>query len=485
MIRTLVLGGPGAGKTERLLAVFEAALDRGVAPDRIAFVTFTRGAAKEALDRACAKFRLSPPDLPHVRTLHSLAFRALGLKRSDVLGEEHLKELADATGEMLEGSSDPDAPATRMNAHSLITVDGYARATLKPLEEAWRDHGGNLDWYRLLRFSKALAIYKEERGLLDFSDMLSEYAKLGAPLPIEVAIVDEAQDLTMLQWSVVDHAFSGAKELWVGGDDDQSVHRWAGAAEDHLMALDWPREIIPLSHRLPRAIFTFAGEILGRLSRRFEKPSEAAPRDGSVSWLAAPGNADLRKGDWLLLGRTRHQLSSLAAVARDQGVFYRLKGASSVKVEDARAIRAWETLRAGRTVEAADAAAAIRASGRTIAELSEDRPWSRKDFPGVDFGPIWHDALSKIALEDRSYILSALRRGEKLAEEPRVRIETMHGSKGAQAENVLMLTDMSPRVWRGYELDPDSEHRVFYVGATRASERLFPVAPQTAWGYPL
>ncbi len=256
--RLLFLGPPGAGKTTRLLSVMEHALEQGVPPHRIAFNTFTRGAAEEARLRACEKFGLTPGDLPNFSTLHSMCFRALGLRRKDVLGEAHLKELADATGELWDGgSTDPDAPAQRMNAHSLMTVDGYARATCQPLHKAWEDHGGNLDWFRLKRFADALELYKRDRGLLDFTDMLGQYLTAGQPINADVCIIDEAQDLTLLQWRVAMHAYQAAAQVYAAGDDDQSVHRWAGAAEDHLLSLDWQHEVLPLSYgcRAPCLIF--------------------------------------------------------------------------------------------------------------------------------------------------------------------------------------------------------------------------------------
>ena len=485
--RTLVLGPPGTGKTERLLTVMEQALERGVPPHRIAFSTFTKGAVGVAVARVCEKFNLTEGDLPHFRTLHSLCFRALGLRRREVMGAGHLRELAEATGEMIdEGTADPDAPATRMNAHSLLTVDGYARATCRTLRQAWEDHGANLDWFRLKRFADALALYKQERGLVDFGDMLARYVAEGAPLDVDVAILDESQDLTMLQWRVAGLAFAAAQELWAAGDDDQSIHRWAGAAEDHLLSLDWHRETLPLSYRLPRAVHAFAQRISARISRRWDKPFAPADREGKVEWVGGAGEANLRGGQWLLLARTRHQLAALAAEARGQGVLYAVKGAPSAKAAHVKAIRAYEALRAGKHVVADEMEAAIGGMGlQPPADFDAERTWHRRDFPAADFRPIWHDALTGIPLEEREYLLVCLRRGEKLGAPPRVRIDTMHGAKGDQEDNVVLLTDMTPRVQRGYELDPDSEHRVFYVGATRARHNLYCIAPQGAYGYPL
>ena len=200
MKKTLVLGGPGAGKTTRLLRVMEAAIERGVAPDRIAFVAFTNAAADEARERACKRFSLEPMQLPYFRTIHSLAFRELGLKRGDVLGDDHLEKISELTGELRGlGAAPEEGPVAGMSADPLITLDQYARTTRRSLREAWVDHGGELDWFRLKRFVDAYEAYKADLELLDFTDLLERYVSLALPpVPVEVAIVDEGQDLSLL-----------------------------------------------------------------------------------------------------------------------------------------------------------------------------------------------------------------------------------------------------------------------------------------------
>ena len=482
MRHTLVLGGPGAGKTKRLLDVMDAALARGVPPSRVAFVTFTNAAEDVARSKAMEKFGLVEKDLPYFRTIHSICFRELGLNHNDVLGDEHLALLGELTGELFTGDADPNSPAAGRNADPLLTIDHYARTTRVTLRQAWEDHGGDLDWFRLQRFCAAYKLYKDDHDLLDFTDMLERYidARL-PPVPIEVAIVDEYQDLTPLQIEVVGRAFAGATELWVAGDDDQSVHRWAGAAEDHLLGLTYPRELLALQHRLPRAIFDLSQQIVHRIGRRFPKDSRSSDRAGEVNWLARPDEVDLSSGSWLMLARTRSMLTDLAAIAREQGVVYEMKGRSAVNLEHVAAIQAHERLRAGGSV-AADAAARVMRAAGLRREIDELMTYDAAAL-GYDARPIWHDALTRIPLDDREYYLACLRRGEKLTAPARVRIETIHGAKGAEAENVLLQTDLSYRTQRGFELDPDSEHRVFYVGVTRASERLFPVAPQGAYKY--
>lgn len=481
MKRTLVLGGPGAGKTHYLLQIMEKALRRGVDPGRVAFVSFTNAAVDEARERACKLFGLTPKDLPYFRTTHSLCFRELGMHRNDVVSEEHLGEVAELTGELFTGELS-DGPALGRNADPLLTLDHYARTTLQSLRDAWQEHGSDVEWFRLLRFSDAYRQYKTDNDLSDFTDMLDNYVNSSLPaISVDVAIVDEMQDLTQLQHRVVEKAFSTTSELWVAGDDDQSIHRWAGAAEDYFFSLPFERVVLPLSHRLPFEIFNLSQTVVARIKKRFAKQQSSSKPGGRVEWLGSSDEIDLRAGQWLMLARTRGQLRPLVEVAREQGVIYRVKGRSSVDEEHVSAIVAHEGLRAGRRLEGTECLRAMQAAG-VNRPVDETRTYTAAEL-GYDASPIWHDALIRIPLDDREYYLACRRRGEDLTSSPRVRIETIHGAKGLEAESVVMSTDMNFRAQRGYELDPDSEHRVLYVGLTRASQCLQLLAPQTAYGY--
>ena len=96
---------------------------------------------------------------------------------------------------------------------------------------------------------------------------------------------------------------------------------------------------------------------------------------------------------------------------------------------------------------------------------------------------IWHEALTRIPLEDRETYIAMLRRGESLTKPPRVNINTIHAVKGGEADNVLLLSDMTYRTAEGYNVNPDNEHRVFYVGVTRAKKTLHIIEQQESAGY--
>lgn len=450
--RTLVLGPPGTGKTTHLLEEMDKRLQRGIPPSRIAFISFTRAAVREAKERACEKFGFVESELPFFRTLHSLCFYQLMMRNHDVFGDEHMLRLAELTGEELTGKVELEAPTLGDRGDALLFLDQYARNAEMTIRDAWHLHGTEVEWPRLKRFVEAYTNLRHAFDLHDFTDMLSRYANEGAPVDVDFVLVDEAQDLTPLQWRVVWRAFASAPELIVAGDDDQGIYAWAGASAKALLAFQGEKRILSQSYRLPRAIWQVAGSISGRIMERYEKPFSPHPtRIGEVDWLAHPEDADLTelngKGElpkWLLLARTRRQLPGLATLAREQGVVYRMGGKSSVSPTHVEEIREYERYRGG--------------------DMSL---------------PMWHDALTTIPVEEREYLLSCLRRDKRaLTDPPRVRIETIHGAKGLEADRVLLLTDLNSRIEKGMENDPDAENRVLYVAVTRAKEKLHPVMAQ-------
>ena len=485
MTHTLILGGPGTGKTATLLTRVERYLATGVPPHEIAFVTFTRAAASEAKERACRQFGLSFEQLPYFRTIHSLCFHGAGARRAEILKREHLAELTALTGEEFpwqHGELDEGLPGPNdVTGEHLLHLEQLARVTQTDLKDIWRLHAADIDWFRLKRFADAYSLFKQDSALLDFTDLLERYGAAGYPVPVSAAIIDEGQDLTRLQWRAVERAFKNVNDLLVAGDDDQSIHEWAGAAVAHFLDLPYQQEHLGHSHRLSQSILVTANAIAARMQRRYPKPLTADSRIGLVERLGSIEQAPLEQGEWLILARTRHMVREIAGLLEQRGLLYASRGASSVDAKHARAIRAYESLRAGKQVPHDDAAlVSVALAWPGTVPYREYIGSSDIDWP---LDKIWHDALIGIPLAKREYYLSCRRAGERLLATPRIRLETIHGSKGLEAPNVLLFTDITERIERGMEAAPDAEHRVFYVGATRAREALYIVEPQGNRGY--
>ena len=234
----LILGGPGCGKTFHLLSEMDRELESGVKPSEIAFVAFTRKAAHEARDRAMRKFGLSEEDLPYFRTLHSLAFRQLRLSPTEVMTDRDFKAL----GESLDldfGKIDEELgiASTDSDAGRQLYIESLARLTLRPLKSVVEDFKNTVRFEEVDLLSRALQNYKTSRKLLDFTDMLAQFVRNGECPRFKVVFVDEAQDLSPLQWLVVERLVYGADRVYFAGDDDQAIYEWSGADVKYFLNL--------------------------------------------------------------------------------------------------------------------------------------------------------------------------------------------------------------------------------------------------------
>jgi len=96
----------------------------------------------------------------------------------------------------------------------------------------------------------------------------------------------------------------------------------------------------------------------------------------------------------------------------------------------------------------------------------------------------WHEALTKIDIDTKNYILNALRRGDNV-KHPRIKVSTIHSMKGGECDNVLVIPELSYAAYKTYLQNPSIEHRVFYVAVTRAKQSLHIMEPNSELYYEL
>jgi superfamily I DNA/RNA helicase len=68
--------------------------------------------------------------------------------------------------------------------------------------------------------------------------------------------------------------------------------------------------------------------------------------------------------------------------------------------------------------------------------------------------------------------------GEQLNKDPRILLSTIHGVKGGESSNVVLLTDLSRKTQKNMDRFSDDENRLFYVGATRTKDHLHIIRPK-------
>jgi superfamily I DNA/RNA helicase len=91
---------------------------------------------------------------------------------------------------------------------------------------------------------------------------------------------------------------------------------------------------------------------------------------------------------------------------------------------------------------------------------------------------IWHEALTKIGEDKRNYIIALLRRGTRITGKASIKLSTIHGAKGGEADNVLLMLDLTTKFAKDYNKNSDDINRLLYVGITRAKQALHLVLPK-------
>ena len=190
------------GKTHTLLNRLDAHLDAGTLPDRIAFLTFTRRARREALERVEKRFNLHAKDLPYFTTIHALAFKGMKLKEGDVLDKDSIGKFGKIIGMKFTETRFSEQLSEGINVETqegdyYLSLIELARLQGTPIETMWRRQTGvKPEWEKVDWFVRTYEAFKQEHGLLDFTDVLVQYAKKGEALELDAGFIDEAQDLS-------------------------------------------------------------------------------------------------------------------------------------------------------------------------------------------------------------------------------------------------------------------------------------------------
>ena len=213
----VLLASAGSGKTRRLIEEVAKELETRRA-EEIAFVTFTRKGAEEGLRRVCSKLMYEPDDLPYFRTLHSLTFHALNYKGNQMFGKLDQRKFNKEFGYDVnrhEVSTGKVAPTRDSKYLDFYDMERSGAMTSKQLAESDIEYG----YYK--QIVKHYEEYKAREQKIDFFDCLIKYVQIGEPLPVKVAMIDECQDITALQWKVIEKAFFKAEKIIIAGDDKQ------------------------------------------------------------------------------------------------------------------------------------------------------------------------------------------------------------------------------------------------------------------------
>ena len=488
-MKTIVLGPPGTGKTDTLLNEVDKYLKK-TDPNRIGYFSFTQEAANEGRDRAMDKFNLTEDDLPYFRTLHSLAFRRLGLKKENVMQRKHYEDLGKKINIRIDYNEyDEEQTGIFTTKSDYLRVIQLAKLRGITPEQQYnlREHSQDLSVRDLKILSNELQEYKKQYGLIDYSDMILDFIKSDASPPFDVVFIDEAQDLSRMQWDMAKSIWDKTKDSYIAGDDDQAIFKWAGADVDSFITQTGKILNLTQSLRVPRAVHDVAMGIVKRISKRLHKEWAPKSKNGLLSYYHEFQDVDMSSGEWFVLARTRYMLNELETVLYSKGLYYRNKFKKDYEKDLYQAVTDWEKWRKQENLNhdqikrIASYMSPNHYQKENLQYLNKDKSYNITEAynnQGLKTTDIWYEAFDAAPQKQIKYIRKMRVNGEQLNKEPRILLSTIHGVKGKERSNVVLLTDLSNNTQKSMDRFPDEENRLFYVGATRTKDHLHIIRPK-------
>ena len=292
----MVLAGPGSGKTTVILCRLRRLLSEDKDKNRgILVVTFTKAAATEMKERFGARGGAKVL----FATFHSLFFRILrrayGYTSEQIMGEEEkYKLLLNILSEKNWALNEPEEFVSQF-----IMQASLMRNELLTTMEFVPD-GMEQDMFRQLYL--AYDRHKERHQKLDFDDMLIQcYELLMEDKKALVfwqerfpyIMVDEFQDVNRVQYECLRLLAAPRNNLFVVGDDDQSIYSFRGSRPDFLLEFErqYPNSqsvVLDINYRSTHRILSLADKVIGVNEHRYVKALKGVNDEGEkVSFFLA------------------------------------------------------------------------------------------------------------------------------------------------------------------------------------------------------
>ncbi len=287
----IVLAGPGSGKTTVITRRAATLVQHYHVPsEHILVVTFTRAAAEEMKTRFLA---LTGEQKTQIRfgTFHSVFFQILKaayhFTAANIVSEDKkytiLREILhslnlenDDEKELLKSISSEigNIKTERINlAHYYsVSVSDETFRSIYQMYEKRMEEEHLIDYDDIILFTWELL--RQRKDILKILQDKYQYI-----------LIDEFQDINKLQYDIIQMIAAPRNNLFIVGDDDQSIYRFRGAKPEIMLNFpkDYPgaREILlDLNFRCPGAVVSLASSVIERNTTRFQKEITAAKENG-------------------------------------------------------------------------------------------------------------------------------------------------------------------------------------------------------------
>ena len=493
-MRTIIPGPPGTGKTHHLINhyLMKEVEEYKTSTNKIAYITFSNAATNEALKRIGNLFpKLNiKKDFLNVKTMHKMGTRELGINTNERLlkgngkwkaFKNFSKICSDISFEA--GESDNGMPSYQGREMKIIE---YARSKKIDLLEAaiQLDYHHFVDIDFIEQVNADLQSYKQQTGMVEFSDMINEFVKKDKCPPLDVVFLDEAQDLSPLQWDMFFYIESKCKRSYIAGDDDQTIYSFQGADADIFINLKGTLDPRTQSRRVPRSVLKKALTVLPHISKRREKVWLPRDAEGKVFENYSLDNVDFTKGNWMILSITNEMMRPVVEHLNFLNIRFDCKFNDLLPKSLLQAYRVWTRLNQGATVSGEEALSVYEYLsydmkhtkwGFTSGDSLQNIDTVDLDELMLNHGLLINGSWEQLNIKEESklYIKKLLELGEDLFKDARIKISTIHGVKGEQCDNVVLFTDLTKKIYEEAQKNADPLHRTFFVGITRTKENLY------------
>lgn len=375
-------GGPGSGKTYRLVGFVQSEIADGRSPRDLAIMSFSKSQTLDLRARIGVLERRD--DDCEIRTIHGMVLSAciraglvdMGQSRIIAPGErkhlKHYKTFCDVHDlKFAANVSQDDIDEAVVSSHdllpgnALIALSTYLRATLRENDD-WKEAQREMDIsfpsyrYNVTGLLDSWDAYKRENHLIEHEDYIHVALREQLPPPAPVLIVDEYQDTSPSQHAVIKQWIEhpDVERVYLAGDEDQSIYGFRGCDPGLLLsyrAVDrgsGDNGSRPVSRRCPGNVLSLAESILGHLGNAAPVPE----REGLIATVSPKGMDDLARqieDGVIRAGRTEHRGPDVYILCRyghyvqdlSAGLF--AAGIPHTSIRDGRITR-WQSIRLGR-----------------------------------------------------------------------------------------------------------------------------------------
>lgn len=510
----VVLAGPGTGKTSTLIARHSYLISRGISPENIFVVTFTRKAAEEIRNRLGVRAGTRP----WIGTFHSHCLRLLerfhqeaGLpKKFKVLDPGAQQRVLREMGvEWNQDDGDLLDMFSRWKDALVSPDDAVAEAQRKssPTERQAAEI--------YMQYEAHLA----EKGSLDFSDLVIRGLELvktsnkvrefiGKTLPY--ALVDEFQDVNRVQVQLLQAMVEAGTSIWAVGDDDQALYGWRGSNVFYTVQFDnyfspASKYTLKTNYRCDPAILSAANVLISNNKHRVRKELRAMRQHMPNNLIRVNAFRDEREeATWIATSISNYL--SRGAKASDIGILVRTSSLTAhiqqalelkkISMSLTGAMNFWDTPEVKavcdllEAIESGDEKVGYRYKGgadliRTLEGLGPERT----AVPVAQFlaaqPPInssseriaaWADTVEAVcsmsavfpsAIAFRNHVASMSTQVSTQSSDG-ISLTTIHSAKGLEYRHVFIAGCEATIMPHRKSTDAEEERRLFYVALTRS-----------------